>query len=53
MTDDKPNPDRPRRQYPPFYERLVPIALGIIVAIILVLLLIIFAVALGLLPRTR
>ena len=50
MTNDKPTRDRPKRQYPPFYERFVPIALGIIVAIVVILLLIIFGVALGLFP---
>jgi hypothetical protein len=42
----------PKRQYPPFYERIVPIALGIIALLIIVLLLIIFGVALGLFPGT-
>ena len=50
MANDKPTPDRPRRPYPPFYERFVPIALVLIVVIIVVLLLIILAVALGLFP---
>ena len=45
---DKHTP--PKRQYPPFYEKFVPIALGIIAIIIVVLLLIIFAVVLGLFP---
>ena len=52
MTNDNPTGDRPKRQYPPFYERFVPIALGIIAVIVVVLLLIIFAVALGLFPGT-
>ena len=37
-----------RRHYPPFYEKVVPIALGIIALIVVVLLLIILGVALGL-----
>jgi hypothetical protein len=45
---DKPTP--PKRQYPVFYEKLVPIALAVIVVIVVVLLLIIFGVALGLFP---
>ena len=43
----------PRRQYPPLYEKVVPIALGAIVLGIIVLLVIILTVALGLLPGTR
>jgi hypothetical protein len=48
------HPDaRPRkRRYPPVYERLVPIALGIIAVVIVILLLIILSVALGLFPGT-
>ena len=38
------------RQYPPIYEKLVPIALVVIVALVIILLLIILGVALGLLP---
>jgi hypothetical protein len=40
----------PKRQYPPLYEKVVPIALAIIVAAIFILLLIIVGVALGLFP---
>jgi len=47
MSDKKPTP---RRQYPPFYEKFVPIALGVIVVIIIILLIITVAVALGLFP---
>ncbi len=43
----------PKRQYHPFYEKFVPIALGVIAIIIVVLLCIIFAVAPGLLPGAR
>ncbi|UCC86628.1 MAG: hypothetical protein JSV81_17515 [Anaerolineales bacterium] len=45
------NSTPPKRQYPPFYEKAVPIALAIIVVIIVVLLLIIFSVAVGLFPN--
>jgi len=44
---------RSKRQYPPFYEQVIPIVLGIIVVAILVLLFIIVGVALGLLPGSR
>lgn len=47
---DQDNNTPPKRQYPPFYEKFVPIALGVIAIIIVILLLIIFAVALGLFP---
>ena len=45
---DKNNPSQ--RQYPPIYERVVPIVLGLILLAIVVLLLVILAVALGLFP---
>ena len=48
MTDSKPPA---RRSYPDVYEKVIPIALGIIVAAIIVILLIVFAVALRLVPR--
>jgi hypothetical protein len=49
MTDEgKGAPSQ--REYPPIYEKLVPIALGMIAAIIVVLLLIVLAVLLGLFP---
>jgi hypothetical protein len=41
-----------KRQYPPFYEKAVPIAIGIIVFVIIILLIIIVGVALGLFPGT-
>ena len=47
---DQDNHKPPKRHYPPLYEKLVPIALGIILALIVVLLLIIFGAALGLFP---
>lgn len=48
--DEKDNQMPPKRQYPPLYEKAVPIALGIIVMVIVVLLIIIVGVALGLFP---
>ena len=42
------NQSKNKRQYPPFWEKFVPIAIGIIVVIIIILIIIIFAVALGL-----
>ena len=39
-----------RRHYPPFYEKVVPIALAIIALIVVALLLVILGVALGLFP---
>lgn len=49
MTGNAPH----GRRYPPFYEKAVPIALGIIATAILVVLLFIVCVALGLIPGTR
>lgn len=48
LTTDSKGP--PKRQYPPLYEKAVPIALGIVAFAIVTLLLIIFGVALGLFP---
>jgi hypothetical protein len=51
----RPNDDEqesPRRQYPAFYERMIPIALGIIILAIVFLLIVIFAVALGVFPAS-
>ena len=47
MTDHKPTA---KKSYPEVYEKLVPIALGLIVVAIIVVLVIIFAVALHLVP---
>ncbi len=44
------NQSKNKRQYPPFWEKFIPIAIGIIVTIIIILIIIIFAVALGLFP---
>ncbi len=49
MSSQKREPSTPRR-YPAFWEKVVPIAVGIIVLAIAVLLVIIVAVALGLFP---
>ena len=43
--------DKSQRQYPPIYEKLVPIALKILFLIILLLLGVTIAVALGFYPR--
>jgi len=47
---NRDNGTPPKRQYPAFYEKAVPIALGLIAIAIIVIVLIIFAVALGLFP---
>jgi hypothetical protein len=39
-----------KRQYPPIYEKVVPIALGILVLLVVIVLLIAFSVILGLFP---
>lgn len=44
------NPPPTQRRYPRFYEKAVPIALGVIGLAILILLLAILAVAFGLFP---
>jgi hypothetical protein len=41
-----------KRQYPPFWERFVPIAVSIILGIVVILILIILAVAIGLIPNS-
>jgi hypothetical protein len=49
MSDKDPKP-RPKRQYPPVYEKIIPIALMLIALAIVIVLVIIFGVALGLFP---
>jgi len=49
MTGNAPH----RRRYPPFYEKAVPIALGIIAIAVVVVLLLTLCVAVGLIPGTR
>jgi hypothetical protein len=41
-----------KRRYPPVYEKIVPIALTVVVILIAALIVIIFGVALGLIPGT-
>lgn len=41
-----------KRRYPPVYEKMVPIALTIVAILIVSLIVIIFGVALGLIPGT-
>jgi hypothetical protein len=48
MTNDNKEPQR--RQYPPLYEKAVPVALVIIAIIIAVLVLVIVGVILGVFP---
>jgi hypothetical protein len=48
--NDKENSSPSKRQYPPFYEKVVPIALVIIVVAIVLLLLVVLAVLSGLFP---
>jgi hypothetical protein len=43
----------PKRRYPAFWEKAVPIALTVIVLAIVLLLVVVFAVATGLLPGAR
>jgi hypothetical protein len=50
MTDNHRRPPR-ERKYPERYEKLVPIALGIILVAIVVLLIVAVAVTLGLFPE--
>jgi hypothetical protein len=49
MNDRKNNPP-PKHEYPSLYEKVIPIAVGIIVFAIVILLLIIVGVVTGLLP---
>jgi hypothetical protein len=48
--DDRENNPPPARQYPPLYEKLIPIAVGVIVVIILILVVVILGVLTGLFP---
>jgi len=40
--------NKSERHYPPFWEKVVPVALGVIVVIIVIIVLIIISIALGL-----
>jgi hypothetical protein len=42
--------ERRERRYPPFWERAVPVAVGILVLIIVIILVVTVAVALGVFP---
>jgi len=44
------NRSSPKRQYPPFFEKAIPVAIVIIIVAIAIVLVIIFGVALGLFP---
>ena len=47
MTNSEQEPT-PRRQYPAFYEKFIPIAIGVIAVIVVVVLVFALGVALGL-----
>jgi hypothetical protein len=47
---DRDSVQPPKKAYPPLYERILPVAMVLIGLAILVVLLIIFLVALGLIP---
>lgn len=49
MPDKDPEP-APKREYPPFYEKAVPIAMAVIVVAIVILFLVVLGVLLGLFP---
>jgi hypothetical protein len=49
---DKDAKKTPKRQYPPVYEKFVPVALVLIAIAILIVLLIAISVALGLFPAS-
>jgi hypothetical protein len=49
MSNEEKGGPSPRR-YPPFYEKVVPIALGLLLAAMVIVLLVVLAVALGLFP---
>jgi hypothetical protein len=48
--DESKNKPTPKREYPPLYEKVIPIAVGVILFAIAILLLIILCVVGGLLP---
>jgi hypothetical protein len=53
MPEPQSGRTRPKRQYPPLYEKAVPIAVGIIGLAMVVLLIIALSVLLGLFPGAR
>jgi hypothetical protein len=50
MAENREELKTPKRQYPAFYEKAVPIALGVIVVCAVGLLIVALGVALGLFP---
>jgi hypothetical protein len=50
MADNDQRPST-ERKYPELYEKLIPVALGVIVVAIVVLLIVAIAVVFGLFPR--
>ncbi|MGD8466829.1 MAG: hypothetical protein PVI09_23475 [Anaerolineae bacterium] len=53
MSEQKKQSDKaPKRQYPPIYERAIPLAMGAIAVLIIVLLLVVAIVLFGLFPGT-
>ncbi|HEY77403.1 MAG TPA: hypothetical protein G4O00_14695 [Thermoflexia bacterium] len=51
MDEERKEPRTPsKRSYPPFYERAIPVALGIIILGIAILIVVILAVLLGWVP---
>jgi hypothetical protein len=49
MSNEEKSTRSPRR-YPPLYEKIVPIALGLLLAAMAIVLLVVLVVALGLFP---
>jgi hypothetical protein len=47
------NREPPKRRYPAFWEKAMPIALVVIILAIVLLLVVVFAVATGLLPGVQ
>jgi hypothetical protein len=52
VHEGKPEPNNPppKREYPPLYEKAIPIAVGMIVFIVILLLAIALGVVTGLIP---
>jgi hypothetical protein len=49
MGEQKNNPP-PKHEYPPLYEKIIPIAVGAVVVAIIILLLVIIGIVTGLFP---
>lgn len=47
MDNQSKNSNSPVRSYPKLYEKIVPVAIGLVVVILLILLVITFGVAMG------